>query len=332
MTSDRHTQPEQVARIAVSLRKHFVAHPGYEAVRQLFREIMDKRRAEIDLGHSSEGRGIAVIGESGSGKTTAIQRILRKIDISDAEPGEFRWISIRVPTPATQKDLARAILRALDFQFLRDTTASRMWELVNFHVHLRKCWLIHLDEGQELGGRGSDVEKAAVINALKSLMQIPDWPTNLVVSGTPELHDLLMQDPQLSRRFFITRFLPVTEFDARDEIAELVAGYVELADLLLAKDLADVDFVPRLVHAGREQFGIVVEMIIGAITRALVNAKHAVDINDFARFYAERTGEVSARNPFLVPDFRSLNTGRSPYDPDPPMSPKGRSRKSKGRR
>lgn len=107
-----------------------------------------------------------------------------------------------------------------------------------------------------------------MINALKSLMQIPDWPTNLVVSGTPELHDLLTQDPQLSRRFFITRFLPVTEFDACDDVAELVARYAGLADLPLAPDLADVEFVPRLLHAGREQFGIVVELIIGAITRA----------------------------------------------------------------
>ncbi|WP_233352088.1 ATP-binding protein [Pseudogemmobacter humi] len=129
---------------------------------------MDKRQAELELGLTSEGRGIAVIGESGSGKTTAIQRILRRLDAADAGAGELRWISIRVPTPATQKDLARAILHALDFQILRDTTASRMWDLVSFHLHLRKCWLIHLDEGQELGGRGSEIEKAAVINALNS--------------------------------------------------------------------------------------------------------------------------------------------------------------------
>lgn len=83
-----------------------------------------------------------------------------------------------------------------------------------------------------------------MINALKSLMQIPDWPTNLVVSGTPELHDLLTQDPQLSRRFFITRFLPATEFDACDDVAELVARYAGLADLPLAPDLADMEFVP----------------------------------------------------------------------------------------
>lgn len=91
-----------------------------------------------------------------------------------------------------------------------------MWDLVSFHLHLRKCWLIHLDEGQELGGRGSEIEKAAVINALKSLMQIPDWPTNLVISGTPELHDLLMQDPQLSRRLFVVHFLPVADYTGCD--------------------------------------------------------------------------------------------------------------------
>ncbi len=332
MTNDICTSAEGVARVAVSLRKHFVAHPGYDTTLRLFRELMDKRQAELSLGLSSEGRGIAVIGESGSGKTTAVQRILRRMDLSDTEPGELRWISIRVPTPATQKDLARAILQALDFPILRDTTASRMWDLVAHHLQLRKCWLIHLDEGQELGGRGSETEKAAVINALKSLMQIPDWPVNLIISGTLELNHLLMQDPQLSRRFFVVRFLPVTEFDAGDEVRGLMTGYTGLADIPLAPDLSDVEFIPRLIHAGREQFGIVVEMIIGAITRALAEEKPALGLKDFARFYAERTGDVSARNPFLVPDFRSIPTGRAPLDPEPPPPPKGRPKKPRGRR
>jgi hypothetical protein len=327
MTNEICTSAERVARVAVSLRKHFVAHPGYDTTLRLFHGLMDKRRAELDLGLTSEGRGIAVIGESGSGKTTAAQRILRRMDLSGTEPGELRWISIRVPTPATQKDLARAILQALDFPILRDTTASRMWEMVHHHLQLRKCWLIHLDEGQELGGRGSETEKAAVINALKSLMQIPDWPVNLIVSGTLELNDLLMQDPQLSRRFFVVRFLPVTEFDACDEVRGLVAGYAGLADIPLTPDLSDVEFIPRLIHAGREQFGVVVELIIGAITRALGDGKAAVGLKDFARFYAERSGDVSARNPFLVPDFRSIPTGRAALDPEPPTPSKGRGKK-----
>lgn len=163
-------------------------------------------------------------------------------------------------------------------------------------------------------------------------MQIQDWPVNLIISGTPELDDLLMQDPQLSRRCFIVRFPSVTEFDSCDEVRGLIAGYAGLADLPMAPDLADVEFVPRLIHAGREQFGIVVELIIGAITRALADGKPAVGPKDFARFYAERTGDVSARNPFLVPDFRSIPTGRAPLDPAPPTPPKGRSKKSRRRR
>ncbi len=332
MTNDICTSAKRTARVAVSLRKHFVAHPGYDTTLRLFRALMDKRHAELDLGLSSEGRGIAVIGESGSGKTTAVQRILRRMDLSDAKPGELRWISIRVPTPATQKDLARAILQALSFPILRDTTASRMWEMAHHHLQLRKCWLIHLDEGQELGGRGSETEKAAVINALKGLMQIPDWPVNLIVSGTLELNELLMQDPQLSRRFFVVRFLPVTELDSCNDVHGLLAGYAGLAELPLASNLSDAEFVPRLIHAGREQFGIVVELIIGAITRALAEGEQAAGVKDFARFYAERSGDVSARNPFLVPDFRSIPTGRAPLDPEPPISPKGRRQKPRGRR
>lgn len=316
--------PEEVARLAVSLRKHFVAHPGYETARKLLGELRDKRQAELDLCLPSEGRAIAVIGESGSGKTTAVRRMLEHIGPLDVAPSEYRWISIRVPTPATQKDLARAILHALAFPLARDTTASRMWEMVAFHLHLRKTWLIHLDEGQELGGRGSDNEKAAVINALKSLMQIADWPINLIISGTPELHELLTQDPQLSRRFYVVRFLPQTELDSRRNVAGLVGSYAKQAALPLAADLRDVEFIPRLIHAGREQFGIIVELIIGAITRTLAENQAALNAASFATHYAQRTGETPARNPFLAPDFRSIPTGRTPLGPEPPTPPKRR--------
>lgn len=111
-----------------------------------------------------------------------------------------------------------------------------------------------------------------------------------------------------------------------------IARYAGLADLPLAPDLADVEFVPRLLHAGREQFGIVVEIIIGAISRALAEGHPALGVQDFARFYTERTGDGAVRNPFLVPDFRSVSTGRSPLEPDPSASPKGQTRKPKGRR
>lgn len=78
MKNEEGTAARQAAQMAVSLRRHFVAHPGYDTVQRLFRKLMDKRQAELELGLTSEGRGIAVIGESGSGKTTAIQRILRR--------------------------------------------------------------------------------------------------------------------------------------------------------------------------------------------------------------------------------------------------------------
>lgn len=322
--TDEPIATDPVARIAVAMRRDFVAHPGYDAAREIFGELWQKRLAELDLGQPSEGRGIAIIGESGSGKTTAVRRILRQQAFAGTDPGELRWISLRVPTPATQKDLARAILRALEFPIVRDSTASRMWDLVNFHLHLRKTWFVHLDEGQELGGRGSDTERAAVINALKSLMQIPDWPINLIVSGTPELHDLLAKDPQLSRRFFVVRFHPVTELDARDDVLALLEHYAAFAELRLGPDLADVEFIPRLIHAEREQFGIIVEFLIGAITCALSAGRAELRCADFAQFSAARTGNAFNRNPFTAADFRTVPTGRSQLVDEPAPKPRRR--------
>lgn len=317
--------PEDIARIKAELRSRFVHHEGYQALRARYRDLIAKRTAELALGLISEGRGIAVIGESGSGKTTAVQRILRHDGPFDAAADEIRWISLRVPTPATQKDLTRAMLVALKFPIARDTTASRMWELVHHHLALRRTWFIHLDEGQELGGRGSDAERAGVINSLKSLMQIPDWPLNLIVSGTPELRQLLQQDAQLSRRFYIVPLAPINEIVFRDHVRDLIARYAQLAGLPLARDLDEAEFVPRLIHAAREQFGILLELLIDALAHALAQPSGRLDRRAFSAAYAERTGAILAANPFDAPDFRTVPNGRTPPpNDDPPVRPRKR--------
>lgn len=315
---------QDAARIAVTLRAKFFAHPGYDAAHERCRRLMDLRRAELEFGLSKDTGGIAVIGESGSGKTTAVQRILSQIEAPGMEEGDIHQISVRVPTPATQKDLARAILQALEFPVARGSTASRMWDLVIHHLRLRKCQLIHLDEAQELGGRGSDGEKAAVINSLKSLMQIRNWPVILLLSGTPDLDQLIAQAPQLLRRFSIIRFLSMTEFYFREHVASLIAGYAGHAGMMQAAELRDAKFVPRLLHAGREHLGIVIELTIGAIFEALLAGRQELRQADFAQFYTGWTGCTTAQNPFVAADFRSVQNGHAGLTAEIQPKPKRR--------
>lgn len=65
-----------VAQKIVSLKGVFAQHHAFEHLQSEFRLLLDRRRAELAAGVVHEARGIAVICASGSGKTSAVARLL----------------------------------------------------------------------------------------------------------------------------------------------------------------------------------------------------------------------------------------------------------------
>jgi len=128
-----------------------------------------------------------------------------------------------------------------------------------------------------------------------------------LLSGTPELTEILNFDPQLGRRFFPLQFAPLSPATDTEQTLQLVAAYTDAAKVRKSPDLDTDDFAKRLIHASSNEFGILIEITIGAIEEMLIAGQTRLDIGLFADAFRRRTGCVDALNPFLTSGFERID-------------------------
>ena len=150
-------------------------------------------------------------------------------------------------------------------------------------------------------------EMQAVVNTLKSLMQNTLWPTGLILSGTMALRELINLDPQLSRRLVPVAFAPITLTTHGRDVRAIVGGYAEAAGLPVEEDALSRELVGRLIHAGANELGLAIEIVVAAIEEALLGGQASLDRGAFARAFRRRSGAVDALNPFLSEDWRAVD-------------------------
>jgi Cdc6-like AAA superfamily ATPase len=301
----------EIGRVVADLRTRFVKHKRYLRLAEEFDLLLYRRRAEIEGGLQSEARGLVVIGASGSGKTTAIRRLFAKhtdlhLPRPDVEQADV--VSFLVPAPATLKSVGYDCLTSLGYPLNRDRTGAVIWSKVQTLLSERKVLFLHLDEVQHLYNLKANRESQAVVNTLKSLMQRPDWPTGLILSGTNELQSLVNMDPQLSRRLTPVEFPSIDATTHAREIKGIVSHYSEIAGLSVnAGELSSSNFARRLIHAAANELGLVIELIVAAIEDALLRTASELDKEAFARAFARRSGCSHVGNPILADDWRAID-------------------------
>lgn len=301
---------ERIGEQIAVLRSHFIVHERFTKLEQQFQLLFYKRRADLKLGKISEARGIAVIGASGTGKTTAVDRLIAKSslgDASDLNASSGDIISLRIPSPATLKYVGQTILRALGYDLKADRQAWYIWDLVRHQLKERRVLFLHLDEAQDLYAKGTQREMQSVVNMLKSLMQDNEWPVGIVLSGTNELRDILNFDPQLGRRFFPVQFERIGEHYDVGNVLELVNAYVAKTALKPSPGIQSEKFGLRLIHAAAHEFGLVIEITIAAIEEALIANSPVLGIEEFAKAFRRRSACMDGVNPFLAPDFTHID-------------------------
>jgi type II secretory pathway predicted ATPase ExeA len=299
-----------VARKIVGLQQVFAEHETFEKLQKEFQRMLERRRAAIEVGDAFEARGIAVIGPSGSGKTRAVQRVFSHtpgLVIDDPRTARTEVVSFLVPAPATLKFVGARGLRAVGYQLNGNKTEMAIWDLFRQHLQARGTLFLHLDEAQDLRRRQKWEAVEPVIRTLKSLMQTQVWPVGLVLSGMPELKDLINHDPQLARRLIPIEFPGLVPGIDNEQVLGLTRTYMDRA-CLVANDHFDNDFAARLIHSADRQFGRLTEIVIEAIETALLLQANEVGYRHFAAAYQRRTGCRDALNPFLANDFTRINT------------------------
>ncbi|MEP3342952.1 MAG: TniB family NTP-binding protein [Hyphomicrobiales bacterium] len=302
----------EIQPLLLRLRSAFIYHEAFALMSSSFERMIEKRRFEIASDVTAEARGLVVVGASGSGKTTAVEQLIRKHpspeDVGDVPIAEV--VSLRVPSPATVKHVGMTLLAALGYPMAREPSAAIIWDNARSRLRLRRTLFVHFDEAQDFFNNQNGRELQAVINTVKSLMQDPEWPVGIILSGMPSLVEMINEDIQLSRRLKPVYIPPVSLTTHGSDIVNLIGQFAEMSDLVPFDDHASPEFVQRLLTATDGQFGLTIELIIAAIEDALYEGSKTLDLSSFVRSYRSRTGCLDARNPFVTEEFLSIQSHR----------------------
>lgn len=287
------------------LRKQFFKTDRHQRLETEFDRLLLQRRA----GGNHEARGIVLIGDSGSGKTTSLRRLFVKhpnLVLDNPENVRADVISLSVPSPATPKFVGMACLTALGYPLRRDRTASIIWELAAHHLKERQTLFLHLDEAQDFTTNRASNDQQSLINTIKSLMQNPEWPVGVILSGMPQLLELVNRDPQLARRMIPINMYPLkAKFDS-EMVFGALAQYSHQVQIELSEELKSKLFIRRLIHSSADEFGIAVELIIGAIEVAILHESPTLNVDHFSSAFERRTSCIDALNPFIAEDYLGI--------------------------
>lgn len=293
-----------------SLRAMFIRHDRYTELEAEFNRLLYQRRAAMEAGGLAEATGLALLGGSGSGKSTALRWLFARHPDLQPLTQDFEQADVAsflVPSPATLKQVGSSCLNGLGYPMRRNATAGYIWSLVQNSLHQRRVLFLHLDEAQDLHINQNRSEKQAVVNTLKSLMQNPVWPTGLILSGMPSLKFLLNQDAQLARRISVVHFRPLNPTVDLKSCSGLVKTYSNAAKISVDSEALTRGFTHRLLHAASYEFGLVVELIIGAIEDAMLEQKSDLAPARFASAFRRKTACIDDLNPFLRPDYTAID-------------------------
>lgn len=189
----------------LALRSMLSKNRTHRELDERFRYLLDRRRTELEAGVIAEARCIALIGASGSGKTTAAEHLFASqpdLVFHDPHGPRLDVASFQVPSPATLKFVGQTVLETLGFELKRDKSAQIIWSMAKGHLEARRTLFLHIDEAQDLMRHQTPRELNAVVSTLKSLLQHKSWPVGLILTGTAELKTLINHDPQLARRVY----------------------------------------------------------------------------------------------------------------------------------
>ncbi|SCZ72801.1 AAA domain-containing protein [Epibacterium ulvae] len=296
---------KHTAKRVSTLRNHFINHERFEPLEAQFTLLLEKRLADIEAGQINEAHGMALSGPSGAGKTTAMTFLAQQTQerLRAEGHGDRCIVSLRAPSPATQKSVGQALLRELGYKISSERQAWYIWDLVRHQLKELGVAFILLDEAQELASRGTKHELASVASMLKTLMTDPEWPVGIILSGTLELEGILNHDPQLARRMKTVRFNSLSPIADAQNAVDLIGAYCDAGEVSAHESIQKQAMGKRLIHAAANQFGLVIELTIAALEQAFLEASSTLRREHFAKAYHCRSACDDTLNPFIIPDF-----------------------------
>lgn len=250
--------------------------------------------------------GIAVLGESGMGKTTLIKKFMEQHPVIESDTQTYSAIAlVTMPTRPKGSSLCNAILEGLGDRVTsnRDDIHSKVKRIVYL---LNKCHthVLILDEMQHFVNRwnGRDAHDAG--DTLKLILDYSN--VMLVSSGLEYGASLFRQNEQLLRRFSRTIQLQRFEWDDDESRMQFKAMLKAIQSSMNPHfktiDLHTNEMAFRLYIASGGITGYVKELISEAAMRSHYRGDREVGLKDYSQAYETAqfalTLQGSSSNPF----------------------------------
>jgi hypothetical protein len=270
----------------------------------------------LSLANRAEGRGLALIGPTGVGKTTSLRDFFKNHAVfagyrDPASISPLLWLS--APSPCTIIQLGRKILIASGYPIERDLPAHRLFEIAGHRLNDMGKIVLCLEEFQHVVHNVPEKEQQLVADILKHLMEVER--ITVVLSGIETLLPFLALDPQLDRRMTKTFFPRLTPSDL-DLVTDMVHAYVDEAGLQIAYSDSNALF-PRLMHASLYAWGLSIENTIAAIAFCKQKGDPTLTIEHFASVYASTSGKSAPENPFVAERWHEIVCKTAAYEANP---------------
>lgn len=283
-----------------TLRTKIIEYPQLIQARDRIRQVHEAAKL------SNKGRGIALLGPSGVGKTTVLEECMRGILALARDPSAKPVIFVEVPSTPSPKSLGAAVLNAMGDKFAhRGSAEEKLFRIVVLLKGL--CTeLIIFDEAQHLVERRR-TPTGATTDWLKNLLNASG--VAVVLAGLKRTQELLFSNEQLRRRFSATAYydrFDIFKPGGALSFGQLLFSFQEILPVPTLKFATD-DLVMRFYHAS---FGLI-DYLIMIIERAVWLAQQPdageIDLAVLAQAFRDEVWSLapSKRNPFC-PEFNSL--------------------------
>jgi Bacterial TniB protein len=320
---------KRVATIMAKLKSCYVGSSRDDEMaaqlKLLIENSLQKRfpkKPEADW-NRAPGTGFGIVGQSGAGKTTAIEKLMcdHPAFPGYGVPGSgCIFVSVLVPSPCTLAQLGNAVIEALGyFSDEKEFKENQAWHRVRMLLPKAGVRFLHFDDIHNvLQQNKKEVDKVRA--TLRNLMISRVWPVQLILSGTEEAVELFdfedldaeaedangKNDRQLSRRLEYVTFDDVDPAADSGWLKNVTVGFAGEAELTY-EDRAGAMLLERLCHAAAYQFGLTIELLLRAIKVALSEKSETLGVDHFARAYAKRTLQPAQLNVFVSPAWQSID-------------------------
>ncbi len=287
------------------LVKPYYRFPRRDDIDQQMEDVITHYFARLEIGERFEARGLLVTAESRSGKTDEISAVIKQFNdenllLPSGLPARF--VQCTLSGMLSWKDLGIKVLESLGFPMAAQRNQSYIWNEVVKQARLQGVIGIHFDECQHMFTETGKTTNAKVLDGFKSLCKNPDWPFALILSGVPALAGFVNSHDQLRELLNPVHFDLIRIPDDTPEMNSLCFAFADEVNINF-EPLASEDFYDRLAFANGHRWGLVIEMLIKALTLCKLAGLSEIDISYFEKAFSQKTRIPFGFSPFSVDDY-----------------------------